>query len=701
MRGAALRRLALLLLPAAPAATTCINGSDVSLAPRLPKKLKARPLRTVGSDCPKTYVYDIPALWDYDVPWRELHTVSPARIFGQPCGAGVADEFDTAQWSMAMVVLWRLATSARCGAVDEPRDAELFLVPTWPAAKDADAWDAVCDREANENETKALPHLDEARAHRHVLLVGKGHTKPRGKCDRWWRKPRGLLKRATRFAYSDDYRRRQAPTAPSSSTTPSPGRWPATASSTTRATSHLYSVPYPSNVHGLSRAAWRFRPPAWRYDGRRRESLVSYLGTTHANKTYAGLRPRLKAACDLRQGLGAADRCERTSPRDDRDACAPKVKNFCGLKATMMRATFCLEPGGDSPYRKGVFDALLSGCVPVLFSQQLARRAWHRGLEALAGVARGDLDALAHLAGLDGDAVAELRSNAAATAPALQYAVDDAAGPGDAFEIILRAAVAGRAPTQIPIMAPAKKAAAAKQSTTMKDFFAPKPKKQKPASAAASTPAAAKADDATATDATAKAKILANKKEAQKKRALKFLEPIADDEWRRFAGEASKSYLFALAEFVAKERRAKTVFPPPEHTFAALDACPLSGIKVVVVGQDPYHGPGQAHGLAFSIKDGADCNHQKKGWETFTDAVVKCVNRRPGKGAVFVLWGKPALAKCANIDRRKHKVIVSSHPSPLSNTKTDAPFTGSKCCSRINAHLVDDLGCESGVDWDL
>ncbi|KAH8054299.1 hypothetical protein JL722_9034 [Aureococcus anophagefferens] len=240
-------------------------------------------------------------------------------------------------------------------------------------------------------------------------------------------------------------------------------------------------------------------------------------------------------------------------------------------------------------------------------------------------------------------------------------------------------------------MAPAKKAAAAKQSTTMKDFFAPKPKKQKPASAAASTPAAAKADDATATDATAKAKILANKKEAQKKRALKFLEPIARRRVARRFAEASKSYLFALAEFVAKERRAKTVFPPPEHTFAALDACPLSGIKVVVVGQDPYHGPGQAHGLAFSIKDGADCkfppslrnilkecgedvgaapppaatspsgrrgvlllntsltvrrgeanSHQKKGWETFTDAVVKCVNRRPGKGAVFVLWGKPA-----------------------------------------------------------
>ena len=452
------------MLPAAPAATTCINGSDVSLAPRLPKKLKARPLRTVGSDCPKTYVYDIPALWDYDVPWRELHTVSPARIFGQPCGAGVADEFDTAQWSMAMVVLWRLATSARCGAVDDPRDAELFLVPTWPAAKDADAWDAVCDREANDNETRALPHLDEARAHRHVLLVGKGHTKPRGKCDRWWRKPRGLLKRATRFAYSDDYSghggKNYSPYGPVFFDDANLARKMAgdRVFDDARHFPHLYSVPYPSNVHGLSRAARRFRPPAWRYDGRRRESLVSYLGTTHANKTYAGLRPRLKAACDLRRGLRAMERCERTSPRDDRDACAPKVKNFCGLKATMMRATFCLEPGGDSPYRKGVFDALLSGCVPVLFSQQLARVApWHRGLEALPGVgafsphavvlnasavARGELDALAHLAGLDGDAVAELRSNAAATAPALQYAVDDAAGPGDAFEIILRAAVA-------------------------------------------------------------------------------------------------------------------------------------------------------------------------------------------------------------------------------------------------------------------
>ncbi|EGB01883.1 hypothetical protein AURANDRAFT_18285, partial [Aureococcus anophagefferens] len=189
-----------------------------------------------------------------------------------------------------------------------------------------------------------------------------------------------------------------------------------------------------------------------------------------------------------------------------------------------------------------------------------------------------------------------------------------------------------------------------------------------------------------------------------------------DDEWRAaLAGEASKSYLFALAEFVAKERRAKTVFPPPEHTFAALDACPLSGIKVVVVGQDPYHGPGQAHGLAFSIKDGADCkfppslrriirecqedvgakpppagtgdlskwaergvlllnttltvlqgdanSHAEKGWETFTDAVVRCVNQRPGKGVVFLLLGLAARAKCASVNRGKHAVLEIAHPA--------------------------------------
>ncbi|KAJ8601487.1 hypothetical protein CTAYLR_006702 [Chrysophaeum taylorii] len=188
----------------------------------------------------------------------------------------------------------------------------------------------------------------------------------------------------------------------------------------------------------------------------------------------------------------------------------------------------------------------------------------------------------------------------------------------------------------------------------------------------------------------------------------------------------------------------------PESVFAALNACPLSAVKVVVVGQDPYHGPGQAHGLAFSIAKGARCkfppslrnildevsddvkaskssggdlmpwaergvlllnavltvrggaanSHQNKGWERFTDAVISAVNTRC-PGVVFLLWGKPAQTKCASINKKKHRVLASSHPSPLSNTKTKSPFTGSRCFSKCNDLLLTDLGHDSAVNWDL
>ena len=239
---------------------------------------------------------------------------------------------------------------------------------------------------------------------------------------------------------------------------------------------------------------------------------------------------------------------------------------------------------------------------------------------------------------------------------------------------------------------------------------------------------------------------------SQEQIAHAFLAPIGDRGWRdALDGETSKPYLFQLAQFVAKERKSKTVYPPPQDTFAALDACKLDDVKIVIVGQDPYHGPGQAHGLCFSIADGADCkfppslrnifvelsrdlpgttlppkgkgdltkwaqrgvlllnssltvrkgeanSHAKAGWHTFTDAVIRTVNRRQ-KGAVFVLWGKPARDKCSSINRTRHRVIESSHPSPLSNTKTATPFTGSGVFSRANA-LLGELGW-GPVDWNL
>lgn len=266
------------------------------------------------------------------------------------------------------------------------------------------------------------------------------------------------------------------------------------------------------------------------------------------------------------------------------------------------------------------------------------------------------------------------------------------------------------------------------KSKALANFFAPKAKRPKTA-----VDAAPKAPPPTPTE---------------------FLASVGDSEWRAaLSGETKKPYLKSLAAFVAGERRSKTVFPPAAATFAALDACPLSAVKVVIVGQDPYHGPGQAHGLCFSIAAGStgkyppslrnllkECaadvkasmpapgrgdlapwakrgvlllnaclsvrkgeanSHAKRGWEQLTDAIVAAVNDRPGRGCVFLLWGKPAANKCGAIDGAKHRILSSSHPSPLSNTKTATPFTGSRCFSRANALLVDDLGYDAGIDWDL
>lgn len=176
-------------------------------------------------------------------------------------------------------------------------------------------------------------------------------------------------------------------------------------------------------------------------------------------------------------------------------------------------------------------------------------------------------------------------------------------------------------------------------------------------------------------------------------------------------------------------------------------------MKVVVIGQDPYHGPNQAHGLAFSVmkperpppslknifkeakndipdfsvpshgdlsgwsrqgvfllntcltvQQGNANSHQKKGWEEFITAVIRAIDQRDeadGGGVVFLLWGKPANERCAHIRRTggKHTVISSSHPSPLGATKTKAPFIGSRCFSRCNQALVA-MGKEP-IDWNL
>lgn len=202
-------------------------------------------------------------------------------------------------------------------------------------------------------------------------------------------------------------------------------------------------------------------------------------------------------------------------------------------------------------------------------------------------------------------------------------------------------------------------------------------------------------------------------------------------------------YWSELQEFVARERQAHPVYPPADQVFAALHLTPYSDVKVLILGQDPYHGPGQAHGLCFSVRrgvrippslvnvhkelhddlgseipdhgnleawarhgvlllnatltvrGGAAASHQGHGWETFTDQVISVVNDKADP-VVFILWGASARRKRSLIDTDRHTIIESAHPSPLSARNG---FFGSRPFSRANSALVS-AGRE-GVDWNL
>lgn len=208
--------------------------------------------------------------------------------------------------------------------------------------------------------------------------------------------------------------------------------------------------------------------------------------------------------------------------------------------------------------------------------------------------------------------------------------------------------------------------------------------------------------------------------------------------------ETTKPYFAELAAFVDKERESFTVFPPETDVFNALKLTPLDTVRVLVLGQDPYHDDGQAHGLAFSVLHGVTpppslrnifkelkddigvevakgngylvpwatqgvlllntvltvrahepASHKNKGWETVTDAVIRAVSEK-ATPVVFVLWGAHAQKKRALIDETRHVVLASAHPSPLS---AKAGFFGSKPFSQINAAL--EQSGTAAIDWRL
>ncbi|PWG04466.1 uracil-DNA glycosylase [Polaribacter aquimarinus] len=205
------------------------------------------------------------------------------------------------------------------------------------------------------------------------------------------------------------------------------------------------------------------------------------------------------------------------------------------------------------------------------------------------------------------------------------------------------------------------------------------------------------------------------------------------DSWKNILQpEFEKAYFRELTSFVKSEYENHTCYPEGSTIFAAFDYCKLNDLKVVIIGQDPYHGPNQANGLCFSVQDGiphppslinifkeisSDLNvaypqsgnlekwakqgvlllnatltvkaheagsHQKKGWETFTDEVIKQISKEK-KDVVFLLWGGFAKKKSKLIDKKKHHILESGHPSPLSANR--GYWFGNQHFSKTNAFL--------------
>ena len=195
--------------------------------------------------------------------------------------------------------------------------------------------------------------------------------------------------------------------------------------------------------------------------------------------------------------------------------------------------------------------------------------------------------------------------------------------------------------------------------------------------------------------------------------------------------EFDKPYFENLVGFVKQEYASRTIFPPAGQIFSAFNTCPFIDVKVVILGQDPYHGPGQAHGLCFSVNDGIQFppslqnifkeitsdlgipapktgnltrwaeqgvlllnatltvrasqagSHQGKGWEEFTDSVIKIISEK-SENVVFILWGSYAIKKKALINASKHCILTAPHPSPLSSYRG---FFGCKHFSKTNEYL--------------
>lgn len=220
--------------------------------------------------------------------------------------------------------------------------------------------------------------------------------------------------------------------------------------------------------------------------------------------------------------------------------------------------------------------------------------------------------------------------------------------------------------------------------------------------------------------------------------------PVIHESWKEaLRSEFLHSYMDELRAFLAEEKKSYTIFPSGNHIFNAFNSTPFDSVKVVILGQDPYHGAGQAHGLSFSVQHGVKLppslqnifkeltddigcpfpksgdlspwasegvlllntlltvranepfSHKNRGWERFTDQVIRTLSQQR-EHLVFILWGAPAQKKASLIDETKHLILKAPHPSPLSSYRG---FFGSKPFSKANAFLAQ-WGM-APINWNL
>jgi len=225
---------------------------------------------------------------------------------------------------------------------------------------------------------------------------------------------------------------------------------------------------------------------------------------------------------------------------------------------------------------------------------------------------------------------------------------------------------------------------------------------------------------------------------------MQSINPQIEESWKLILNDEFEApYFKELTDFLREEKKVHTIYPPGPLIFSAFNHTPFNRVKVVILGQDPYHGPGQAHGLCFSVPEGiphppslvnifkeihsdlgipvpasgnltkwtsqgvllvnailtvranAPTSHQNKGWEKFTDAVIRNLSEKR-KNLVFLLWGNYAQAKESLIDGSRHYILKAAHPSPLSAGRG---FFGCRHFSRTNG-ILEELGLNA-IDWSL